>query len=454
MKIARLVPVLDELQARWAGRAVLALTQKFGGGDQGLIDELEALGARVAAVVNAGPPEPGAPVVEHLWTCAPRRLNNMEFDAYLADPPQEFADWLRTVDPAGDLTVLGNPFTHVPEVLGRRVYGWRRPRWAALEDKTAIDAFWQSAAVPAPPHAVLPVDSPDIADHFDELRGPLGAILAMDSTRTYVGNAEGLRWVRSVAELATAVDACRGSTDRIRLASFLPGVPCSILGMVLERGVAVFDPIEIVTLRDAAAGALVFCGSSTAWRPGFEAIEEMRRHVRRAGLALREDVGFRGFFSVDGIWGAHGFSATELNPRHASGLGLRTAWPRFPAYMFQRAVQEGDASVADVRPDDLELALRPVIRAHPSLSVRVPAPSVPGRMAIEDTVEIAVAEKPATRRQVIRYRARAGAAALVSVEPALPDGTVGPAAAALARELGATGLTSFRDDQVGVLARQ
>lgn len=454
MKIATLVPVIERLEAHWSGRRVLALTQNFGPGDRALIDELDALGASVIAVVSAGPPNPGAPAVEQVWSCGATRLNNMEFDAYLADPPREFADWLRGVDRAGDLVVVGNPFTHVPELLGRRIHGWRRPRWAALEDKTTIDEFWQAASIPSPRHAVLPIDAPDLADRFEELRGPLGAVLAMDSTRTYLGDAKGLRWVRSADELASAVESCRAATDRLRIAPFVQGVPCSVLGMVLERGVAVFDPIEIVTLREAAAGKLHFCGSSTVWRPGFEAVEEMRRHALAAGRAMVDAIGFRGFFSVDGIWGEDGFRATELNPRHASGLGLRTAWPRFPVNMFQRAVQEGDASVAGVRPDALELAFRPVIRRYPSLSVRVPAPDAVGATPFEGTRELVVTDTPAPRRQAIRYRASGGSAALAAVYPPLPDGTVGPAAAALARELGADGVSSFRDDSSPTLARR
>jgi len=98
------------------------------------------------------------------------------------------------------------------------------------------------------------------------------------------------------------------------MAGGVPGVPCSVLGIVLRDGVAVFDPIEIVTLRDRARSSLVFCGSSTWWRPAPAAVAEIRRYARLTGSELARAVDYRGMFSVDGILGDRGFVATELNP--------------------------------------------------------------------------------------------------------------------------------------------
>ena len=48
---------------------------------------------------------------------------------------------------------------------------------------------------------------------------------------------------------------------------FLDGVPCSIHGMVLPDGTAVFRPVEIAILRDVARRRFVYGGLSTYWDP-------------------------------------------------------------------------------------------------------------------------------------------------------------------------------------------
>ncbi len=60
----------------------------------------------------------------------------------------------------------------------------------------------------------------------------------------------------------------------------------------------------------------------------------MRNYTRQAGLQLAAEVGYLGMFSLDGIWTGKAFLATKINPRHASGLGLRLAASMFPAHLF------------------------------------------------------------------------------------------------------------------------
>ena len=46
----------------------------------------------------------------------------------------------------------------------------------------------------------------------------------------------------------------------------------------------------------------------------------MRALARRVGAALRDQVGFRGSFSIDGVLAEEGFLPTELNPRLGAGM--------------------------------------------------------------------------------------------------------------------------------------
>lgn len=453
--VARVAEAIDALRAHWGGRRVLLTLPRYTAAARGVMDELRTCGATVAGVMSAGAPTPDAPPVPHAWHFAVRGAEPTAhaFDRRLAAPPAELARWLETVDPDRSCTVLGSTFTHVGEVCGRPVHGWRRPEWAVWEDKTRIEELWRRGGVPSPAHTVLPVNAPDLPGRVAEVDGGHGVVLALDATRGTRGDATGLRWVRHPHELDEALAWARGLSDRLRAARYVAGVPCSVLGMVLRDGVAVFDPIEIVTLREPATGRLVFCGSSTWWRPPEERAEEIRRHARTAG-GLLAGHGFRGMFSVDGVLGETGFLATELNPRHASGLGLRAGWPDFPLYLFQRAVQEGLPGLYDLDPEVLQEAFRTVVRDHPSLSVRVPGrggaphagrPTEVGGTTGPRVLAVAGVTSPQPVEQLARFRPDDSGAVLLDLAPRLPDGLVAPAAAALARALDAGELTGCHE---------
>ncbi|MBC2879508.1 hypothetical protein H7K43_31465 [Streptomyces sp. TYQ1024] len=287
------------------------------------------------------------------------------------------------------------------------MHGWRRPEWAAVEDKTTIDRLWEAAGVASPPHLVAAVDELSRSPAgLGRVAGPAGAVVAADSSRGHVGDALGLRWVPDPGRLPAAVREFAGRAERVRVARFEDGVPCSVLGMALADGVAVFSPIEIVTLGDPATGRLLFCGSSTFWRPGAAAEDDIRGAARRAGAELVRTTGYRGLFSVDGLLTPDGFTATELNPRHASGLGLRAALPDFPLYLYHRAAQERLPGFDTVTCADLERLVRELVAAAPSASLAV-------------------------------------GAARVEAAPVGPDHRAGPACARAAARLGEPGLRAF-----------
>ena len=65
---------------------------------------------------------------------------------------------------------------------------------------------------------------------------------------------------------------------------------------------------------------LVYTGCATFWDPPDEIRSEMRSIARRAGEQLRDDINFRGTFTIDGVARRDGFWPTELNPRFGAGL--------------------------------------------------------------------------------------------------------------------------------------
>jgi hypothetical protein len=125
---------------------------------------------------------------------------------------------------------------------------------------------------------------------------------------------------------------------------FLEGIPCSVHGMVFPSGVAAFRPVEMVTLRRPGSGRLRYAGAATFWDPPAADREVMRDLARRVGEGLRERVGYRGAFTVDGVLAVEGFLPTELNPRLGAGLSMMTgSLPGLPLGLLHRALIEGEA---------------------------------------------------------------------------------------------------------------
>jgi len=109
----------------------------------------------------------------------------------------------------------------------------------------------------------------------------------------------------------------------------------------------------MVVFRVPGSNSLTYAGASTFWDPEPADRDEMRAVALRVGAHLRETVGFRGFFTVDGVLTAEGFLPTELNPRFGAALGtLGSGLPELPLYLFHLAIAAN--SPGDWRPDQLE----------------------------------------------------------------------------------------------------
>nr|CEL13325.1 hypothetical protein [Kibdelosporangium sp. MJ126-NF4]CTQ99016.1 hypothetical protein [Kibdelosporangium sp. MJ126-NF4] len=421
---------------------MVLVADHLNGGMKALAEELRNVGATVAAIVLNTRPTAGVAAAEHVWSCAEHGLEmtHSQFESWLCTPSAELLGWLDGMDPRREWTALGTTYAEARELGGRPFYGHWCAEWAVWEDKTRIDELWREAEVPSPPYAVTGAGDPGLPEVVARVDQGHGVVLAVDSSRGALGSSHGLCWVRNRQEFDAAVEGLRDRTDRVRVAAFMPGVPCSVLAMVLPDGVAVFDPFEILTLRDRMNGRFVYCGTSTWWRPDPRAREEIRRHVRAVGQKLAQDLAYTGMFSVDGVLGARGFLATELNPRHVSGLGLRAGWPEFPTRLLNRAVQTGVPGDLGCARADLEPTVRRTVRLVASCSVWVPVPG------LGDEPETTVRVVSRGTEHAVRYRAEREGAWLLGADPLPGDGALGPLAAALAARLGSASLVSFATD--------
>jgi hypothetical protein len=274
--------------------------------------------------------------------------------AFLAELPTEAVEFIDDVDPS---IVIGSFLNEQPTLAGRAVLAHRRPEWLALEDKIVIDAFWDRAGIERVPTVI--VDASD-ATRLDATRRALdcgeGTVLAGDAREGFNGGAEYTRLVLSDDDRDEAAVFFAAHCDRVRVMPYLDGIPCSIHGIVFPEHVVALRPIEMVVHRRPSAPRLRYAGCATWWDPHAEDRDEMRAIARRAGARLREEVDFRGAFTVDGIMTANGFRPTELNPR--MGAGLNTMLHGIDELPLQLVL---DALVGDIeldyRPDDLETTI-------------------------------------------------------------------------------------------------
>lgn len=242
----------------------------------------------------------------------------------LADPPPGLAAALDAFDPDHDALVLVDPPQRSTAVSDRPAFGARRPAWVQLEDKTTNDALFHRAGVIRPPAAAVVA-----ADHSEGLLAATarldqgqGTVWAGDARDGFNGGATLVRWITDDATRVAAQTLMAGRCDRIRVAPFMDGIPCSIHGLVTTDGIAVFRPVEMVTLRTADPPGLRYAGAADYWDPAPPDRAAMRNAARRVGALLRDEVGYGGFYGIDGVLTADGFRPTELNPRFGAGLTI------------------------------------------------------------------------------------------------------------------------------------
>lgn len=334
----------------------------FGGslaGQAALVGELRALGAERAFVVanerGVGPVPADEDAESFLLEMRARDVVDgiRRFERAMGALPDAARAAIERWDPDRSARAIARiVLDDVPEVAGRRRWAVRPASWRALEDKVAIDAFWDAAGLPRPPSHIVAARLESLRDAAARLDRGEGTVWSGDARDGLHGGAVYQRWVRNGAQAEEAARFLVASCTRARVAPFLEGIPCSVHGIVLDDAVAVFRPVEMVTLRRADASSFVYGGFGTVWDPPAQDREAIRAFGRRTGEALRERVGYRGAFTVDGVLCVDGFLPTELNPRVGGALRLLEESAGVPLALLSFAVQE--RVPADWRPAELE----------------------------------------------------------------------------------------------------
>jgi hypothetical protein len=273
--------------------------------------------------------------------------------ALLGDLPESALTALDKYDPDHTAIVLGTHFNQQSELAGRKALAYRKPEWLALEDKTVIDALWDKAGVAREPVEIVTMDKTSILIAGKHLDKGYGTVWSGDARSGFHGGAEGTRWIRNRTDEDEATEYFSTRCDHVRVMPFLEGIPCSIHGIVFPDYSAALRPVEMVVLRRPNSGHLFYAGAATFWDAEPADREYMRSIAKRVGDTLREEVGYHGIFTLDGVMTKAGFRPTELNPR--SGAGIRPlvrGLPHIPLQLIADALSAG--MELDYRPAELE----------------------------------------------------------------------------------------------------
>lgn len=305
----------------------------------------------VGGTAGAGPPLPDGVELFLLNTRGATIMRGLRaFQSALSAAPRELCDAIATWDPDGRAAILGNFLNRERSLCGRPVLGASRPEWQALEDKMIVDDLWDRAGIArAPVEIVDASDAESVARASQRIAGPDGAVVVADNTEGWHGGAEYTRYLAPSADWSESIAFLAEHATRARVMPFLRGVPCSIHGLVLPDRVLVFRPVELLIYRRPASDEFVYGGMDTVWDPPATVRDQMRRAARAVGSVIRREVGYRGFFGIDGVCTDDGFFPTELNPRLTSAVGL---FGSYPYGDINRAVIEGDD--VDLRADEME----------------------------------------------------------------------------------------------------
>jgi RimJ/RimL family protein N-acetyltransferase len=334
------------------------------------IHQLRTLGAGRVLVVGTTLGTGDLPDPEHAeWIDLDIRASDpvdefRQFERLAADPHAAVTEALDRFDPEGGALVLAAPFQAVTTLGGRAVDGGRRPEWVALEDKTTNDALFDRAGVDRPPCKVVAAgDRSALGAAAGRLDRGQGTVWAGDASQGFNGGGTFVRWVTDDAQADRAQRWFAGRCRSVRVAPFLEGTPCNIHGFATDDGVAVFRPVEAITLRSADPPTLHYGGAATFFDPPEADRARMRIVARRVGALLRDEVGFRGSYTIDGVLTDDGFRPTEVNPRLGAGFTpLVGGVPDLPFVAFHWAVAAGWP--CPVAPDELEDTIVAAADAH------------------------------------------------------------------------------------------
>ncbi|MFY1703007.1 hypothetical protein ACN28G_14880 [Micromonospora sp. WMMA1923] len=148
---------------------------------------------------------------------------------------------------------------------------------------------------------------------------------------------DGIWWWRD-GPPPTTIPATEPGTWRVRLMPLLEGIPVRLHGMALATRIIPFPPMELVTLPRPEQGTFLCAGAV----PMLGDTAALVTETERIGVGLRDRLGYRGGFSVDGILTRTGFQPTDLNARLTSAMEAAPSDRRVLLHAVNLLAREGN----------------------------------------------------------------------------------------------------------------
>jgi hypothetical protein len=209
-----------------------------------------------------------------------------------------------------------------------------------------IDDLWDSIGIARAPSAIISLHEHSV-EHITKTIIPnldwgLGTVWVGDNKMGWHGGAKLLRWVQNMQQGQEAYSFLSTKCDLIRIMPFMDGIPCSIHGWVFPKETIALRPCEMVIYRENNSTQLIYSGAATNWKPTETTQQQMQDVAVKVGNYLKENVNYRGSFTVDGVISKHGFRPTELNPRFGGAMNrMAHSIPELPLYLLHLCTAEG-----------------------------------------------------------------------------------------------------------------
>jgi hypothetical protein len=276
------------------------------------------------------------------------------FYAALRNLPSEVVAKIDAWDPGRRALVFGSWLDADAAIAGRHQFGGRPSPWALLEDKITVSDLWDRAGIPRPDYRIVPVTEAAVGQAMGVLNQGTGVVITADNKAGWHGGGEMSRVISGTEGITAAVSDLAPYADVVRVTPYLTGTPCSIHGVIFPDYVLTVRPVEMVTM--VQGNKFRYSGTASYWRPETAAVESMRELAVQLGAHLRESLGYRGTFTMDGVLTGDRFLPTELNPRYGAGFATLTGDAEVRSTLVHQLLVAGVE--AEWRPGELERLYR------------------------------------------------------------------------------------------------
>lgn len=228
----------------------------------------------------------------------------------------KLAKILEQFDPEKNAIVLGPSFLSIRSFYGRKVIGTRLKSWERLEDKFISDKFFDKVDnIKRAPSKICKTLNIKWLKLFQKFNWGDGLVIIGQSESGMTGGGRHIFYAKNSVDLDRVSAQIEEKYQTVKVMPFLKGVSYSSHGVVVGKSTVCIPPFECITLRRNSDNGFLWCGTATSFVLNNKYRQEISRVTKRVGRRLQNQLGYKGFFCIDGIMTKRGFIVTEINTR-------------------------------------------------------------------------------------------------------------------------------------------